>query len=861
MSTWGASKKKSSSTAKKSTPKKGSTASSGGSTRAATGKNPTTKGTGKATGSVRDMTPPEGSSSRRDQATAELREAVGGREHEFVGLGLIGLAILLGLAVYVNLAGPLGRGIETLAGWLFGLGRYAVPVVLVAVGVSFLRKGRSASPFQLVVGWTMMSLAILGLLQVARGADQFSDAADGIDDAGGWIGALVGIPLEALLATAGAAVVLVVAFAGGALLVTRTSIKTFAQHTGGFLAAVGAPLGRAAKSGLSNISTLNSDRETDAEARSGPYDDLGVAGEASSLSPGLYDFAAEGDELGVEPSPSKTRRTRKPKIDTGSQPAAAAVGDGARVGEWVLPPMTFLDRPGEQAIDRKAVEARGQMLHESLASHGVETTLLGMTVGPTVTRYELELGPGVKVARVTSLQKDIAYAMAAVDVRILAPIPGRSAIGVEVPNHQRQLVALGDLLSSAEASKATHPLDVAIGKDIAGKAVFLDLAATPHMLIAGATGAGKSSGINCIITSLLMRTTPDDVRLILIDPKQVEMGQYARLPHLLTQPVTNPKKAANALGWAVKEMERRYDVLSELGYRDITGYNKAFAKGQVQPPLGSELEYEHMPYIVVVVDELNDLMMVAARDVEESITRIAQKARAVGIHLIVATQRPSVNVITGVIKANIPARMAFAVSSLTDSRVILDQPGAEKLVGKGDMLLLPGNSSVANRIQGSFVSEDEVRQVVAHWRAQSPEPIYSDDVESGGDGGDSGDGGNGQPALVAPRGTAGGGSPSGGAGAMASLDLDVTSDANAFSAGDDDEDTAMMRQAMELVVRSQLGSTSMLQRKLKVGFARAGRIMDLLEQRGVVGPSEGSKARAVLMTVEEFELLQQNGQV
>jgi S-DNA-T family DNA segregation ATPase FtsK/SpoIIIE len=462
------------------------------------------------------------------------------------------------------------------------------------------------------------------------------------------------------------------------------------------------------------------------------------------------------------------------------------------------------------------------------------------------------------VARVTSLQKDIAYAMAAVDVRILAPIPGRSAIGVEVPNHQRQLVALGDLLTSPEASKANNPLDVAIGKDIAGKAVFLDLAATPHMLIAGATGAGKSSGINCIITSLLMRTTPDDVRLILIDPKQVEMGQYARLPHLLTQPVTNPKKAANALGWAVKEMERRYDVLSELGYRDITGYNKAFAKGQIQPPLGSELEYEHMPYIVVVVDELNDLMMVAARDVEESITRIAQKARAVGIHLIVATQRPSVNVITGVIKANIPARMAFAVSSLTDSRVILDQPGAEKLVGKGDMLLLPGNSSVANRIQGSFVSEDEVRQVVAHWRAQSPEPIYSDDVESGGDGGDDAGQMPSGSALVPPRAGAG----SSAMASMASLDdLDVTSDANAFSAGDDDEDTAMMRQAMELVVRSQLGSTSMLQRKLKVGFARAGRIMDLLEQRGVVGPSEGSKARAVLMTVEEFELLQQNGQV
>jgi len=875
MSTWGPSKKRSTSASKRATPKKRSTATpkpaaKGVASASPSSKSPTGKGSMKATskrpkaGSVDDLTPPEGSSSRRDESQAELREPVGGRESEFLGLGLIGLAVLLALA-YLNLAGPLGRGIETLTGWLFGLGRFAVPVVLVAVGISLLRKGRSASPFQLLVGWLLMSLSVLGLLQVARGAERLGDAADGIADAGGWIGALVGTPLEALLDTAGSAVLLIAAFTAGALLVTRTSIKTFAQQTGGFLAAIGAPLGRAAKSGIGNISTLNSDRHADAAAGAGSPDAIGVAGEASSLTPGLYDFAAEGDDLGGEAAPTTARRTKKPKFDTGSQPSPAVVGDGARVGEWVLPPMSFLDRPGEQKIDRKAVEARGRMLHESLASHGVETTLVGMTVGPTVTRYELELGPGVKVARVTSLHKDIAYAMAAVDVRILAPIPGRSAIGVEVPNHQRQLVALGDLLASPEAAKADNPLDVAIGKDIAGKAVFLDLAATPHMLIAGATGAGKSSGINCIITSLLMRTTPDDVRLILIDPKQVEMGQYARLPHLLTQPVTNPKKAANALGWAVKEMERRYDVLSELGYRDIGGYNKAFAKGQIQPSLGSEIEYEHLPYIVVVVDELNDLMMVAARDVEESITRIAQKARAVGIHLIVATQRPSVNVITGVIKANIPARMAFAVSSLTDSRVILDQPGAEKLVGKGDMLLLPGNSSVANRIQGSFVSEEEVRQVVAHWRTQSPEPIYSNDVESGGEGGDRpgpGGGAAGQPSLVPPRPAGPSGSGSSAAGGMASMDdLDVTSDANAFSAGDDDEDTAMMRQAMELIVRSQLGSTSMLQRKLKVGFARAGRIMDLLETRGVVGPSEGSKARSVLMTVEEFELLRQNGQV
>jgi S-DNA-T family DNA segregation ATPase FtsK/SpoIIIE len=341
------------------------------------------------------------------------------------------------------------------------------------------------------------------------------------------------------------------------------------------------------------------------------------------------------------------------------------------------------------------------------------------------------------------------------------------------------------------------------------------------LLIAGATGAGKSSGINCIITSLLMRTTPDQVRLILVDPKQVEMGQYARLPHLLTQPVTNPKKAANALAWAVREMERRYDVLFEMGYRDITGYNAAYDRGELSVEVGSDRELERMHYIVVVVDELNDLMMVAARDVEESITRIAQKARAVGIHLVIATQRPSVNVITGVIKANVPARAAFAVSSQTDSRVILDQVGAEKLVGKGDMLLLPGNSAVAQRIQGCWVEEEEVRKVVAFWRKQAPVQ-YVSGVE--------------------------GDEPGSASGAP------ITDSAITDGAADDSDD-ALVRRAMELVVRSGLGSTSMLQRKLGVGFARAGRIMDLLEQRGIVGPSTGSKAREVLMTVEEFEAL------
>ncbi|HWL41590.1 MAG TPA: DNA translocase FtsK 4TM domain-containing protein [Ilumatobacter sp.] len=798
--------------------------------------------------STRDATPPgrarpaaKASGRGSGRASAELRQAVEGRENEYVGLGLIGAGVLLALAIYFRLAGIVGSGISELVGWCVGLGRFAVPVALLAVGIALVHKGESATPVRLGTGWSLLGVAVLGMLHIVRTPDSWTDW-DGMSDAGGLAGAVIASPLRALIASGGAVVVLVGVFLGGVMLITSSSLKTMAANTSRGVGTVARPIGRVAKRALNDLSTLSSERGSDREGRH--RGELPPPTRALPGSPALYDGA--DDDVGMFAAPpvaGSAKPRRKPKATTGDGQVALPL-DGQQVGEWTLPQLAYLKQVGQQAVNMAEIERRGQTLVESLGSHGVETELIGMTVGPTVTRYELELGPGVKVARVTSLNKDIAYAMAAVDVRILAPIPGRSAIGIEVPNHNRQLVALGDLLASPEAVAATHPLEVAVGKDIAGKAVFLDLAATPHLLIAGATGAGKSSGINCILTSLLMRTTPDQVRLILVDPKQVEMGQYQRLPHLLTQPITNPKKAANALGWAVKEMERRYDILSAVGFRDITGYNAAVAKGEVPPPVGvdpADTPYEHMPYIVVVVDELNDLMMVAARDVEESITRIAQKARAVGIHLIVATQRPSVNVITGVIKANIPARMAFAVTSLTDSRVILDQPGAEKLVGKGDMLLLPGNTSVPNRIQGSFVGEDEVRKVVAHWRQQAPEPVYSSNVEGDDTGSTPAPGKSSQLSLDDAFGDA------------------VTSDANAFSAGDDDEDAVMMRQAMELVVRSQLGSTSMLQRKLKVGFARAGRIMDLLEQRGVVGPSEGSKAREVLMTVEEFELLQQNG--
>ncbi|MFZ9696674.1 MAG: DNA translocase FtsK 4TM domain-containing protein [Ilumatobacteraceae bacterium] len=817
-------------------------------------------------GKAREAAPRGGSAREAAARGGKPREhvavkvAVGGRENEFRGIAIVVAGVLAALGVYLNVAGPVGDAIDTALGWVLGLGRFLLPPAFIAVGVVVIRRNESEHRLRLAVGAVIIVLATLGLLHLARGEGRMTASVDALKPAGGWIGALIGQPLRTLLSVVGAVVVLLAIVLGGVLIVTGMSLPLLVQRLRASFTTVAVPTARAAKKVLSEIKTTDDVRsdgldaapvffdqaeppidpgfETHTVPNGGEVDTSHVpAFDPGAPKPTLYDFEVEDGaaKKPVKPQRKEARATdsdeefpprpkRKVSVDDGA-PATngdeLALGPAARRGSWSLPPANLLAVSPTQAVDRAAVEERGHLLESSLASHGVDTRLVGMTVGPTVTRYELELGSGVKVARVTSLDRDIAYAMAATDVRILAPIPGRSAIGVEVPNTSRQLVSLGDLMSSPEAKAATHPLDVAVGKDIAGRAVFMNLATTPHLLIAGATGAGKSSGLNCIITSILMRTTPDQVRLILIDPKQVEMGQYGRLPHLLTQPVTNPKKAANALGWAVKEMERRYDLLVEVGFRDITGYNAAYDRGDLVPEPGTEGDYERLPYIVVVVDELNDLMMVAARDVEDSITRIAQKARAVGIHLIIATQRPSVNVITGVIKANIPARMAFAVSSLTDSRVILDRPGAEKLVGKGDMLLLPGNTNVAQRVQGSWVTEEEVRGVVAHWRRQAPEVVYVSGID--GDGGASSSG----------SGLVGG------------------------TTGDEDDDD-LLKQAIELVVTSGLGSTSMLQRKLKVGFARAGRLMDLLEERGIVGPGEGSKARQVLMTPEEYAFLQQS---
>ncbi len=805
---------------------------------------------------------------------SRLLDLIGGQPDDAWGLLLVVLGVLFFLAVSVHALGPAGSLLFRYGTRGLGWGIDLVSFSLVAGGILLIAERSVWGPLGTVVSSLVLALSAAGLADLAGGSPHLSASWAKLAGAGGLIGAALGGGIAQGVGTAGSAVLL----AAGAL---AAACWLGGGRLGPTLRLVGR---KVAGAFTSAARTAKDSRAEQPEKKAAPrakapspvpsallYDGADALGDPPPLGEPAQAAPSEPEEASVPDEPVLLAASG---MVAGSRPEPAgkveqlALPVGSSGGSWKLPQMKLLKRSQDQALDRKEVEARGRVLERALAAHGVETHLVGFTVGPTVTRFELELGPGVKVARVTNLAKDIAYAMASPDVRILAPIPGRSAIGVEVPNYQRQLVTLGDVLASNEARRAGHPLEVALGRDIAGRAVMVNLAEMPHILIAGATGAGKSSCINSIISSILMRATPDDVRLILVDPKRVELGQYNGLPHLLTQVVVNPKRAANALNWAVAEMERRYDLLAEVGMRDITGYNAAVERGDFDeadttpaeleegaaeleedegpgeaaelPPAapegrpegpsplvagavaesrrriaagGDDRRHERLPYVLIVVDELNDLMMVAARDVEESICRIAQMARAVGIHLVIATQRPSVDVITGVIKANVPSRLAFSVSSLADSRVILDQPGAERLIGRGDLLLLTASSSVPRRLQGPWVSEEEVRAIAAHWRRQSG-PRYLEGIE---------------------------GEESGGAGGQG---------------GGDEDDDELLSQAMELVVRSQLGSTSMLQRKLRVGFARAGRLMDLLERRGVVGPSEGSKARAVLMTPEELDQLE-----
>jgi S-DNA-T family DNA segregation ATPase FtsK/SpoIIIE len=715
-------------------------------------------------------------------ARDSVRGTLGRQTDDIWGLMLVVLAILVLLA-FVGLAGPVGEGMASGSRFLFGVWRFALPVALAGIGIALIVGKPRDGAKRLVAGGIVTFIGSLALFHLMTGAVSLAPNIDLVKERGGAVGSLIAFPLRRILGMWGSFVVLASAMGVGVLVMTQTSVRELAM-------------------GLGDI--FKSTRKIAGTAVVGGRVDGGAHVPDRVSQPALSTRGRHERPKRNRPNPEKPRETAKPV--TKPTPLVKTVdlaGSGYR-----LPPLSLLDGGTGGEINKRALEETARQLEETLIQHGVDATLTKIVPGPTVTRYEIELAPGVKVNRVSSLSHDIAYALATPDVRILVPIPGKSAIGVEVPNAKRRLVSLGDILSSAEAAVENHPLTVGLGMDISGEPKLLNLAELPHVLIAGATGAGKSSCINSIVTSLLMRTHPDDIRLIMVDPKRVELGQYNGVPHLLTRVITNPKKANDALKWAVAEMDRRYDLLADAKVRDIEGYREKWNAG------GLDREgFDRFPYIVILIDELNDLMMVSGREVEDSIVRIAQMARAVGIHLVIATQRPSVDVITGVIKANIPSRLAFSVASQTDSRVIIDGSGAEKLVGMGDMLVVTAKEPRPHRIQGAWVRESEVHAVV-DWVRRQQEAKYED-----------------QEVLVAAV-----------AAAAASQTEEI-----------DDEEAALVRQAMELVVRSELGSTSMLQRKLRIGFARAGRVMDILESRGVVGPSQGSKARDVLMTIEEME--------
>jgi DNA segregation ATPase FtsK/SpoIIIE, S-DNA-T family len=714
--------------------------------------------------------------SRVAGAGRRVAEHLGPQLSDAIGIGLVVLAILSALGLWFEAAGPLGQFLSFVILGAFGVAGYAFPVATLWWGLILVRDTAEEDRGRMLLGlWTFL-FGALGLWSLATGNPSPVDGFDALAEAGGMLGALAAWPLSRLISVWGAGVVCTALALLGVLVFTATPI---------------AAVGRALKRPFE-------EREPKRRARA-ETERLVTLPEAEEDGEYLDEEEEELEDEVVEEAPED---------DAGQAPAATARPGRSR-GGYKLPPIDLLRGAPPTAAGGRDEDQVMDTLEATLQSFGVDASVTGFTRGPTVTLFEVAVGEGTKVKKVLALGDDIAYALATPEVRIIAPIPGKSAVGVEVPNDTRDFVVLGDVLRSKQAKEERHPLGVGLGKDIHGRSVLVRLSTMPHLLIAGATGAGKSSLINAFVTSILMRTSPDHVRLMLIDPKRVELTHFADLPHLISPVIVHPKRAAEALGWVVREMELRYEQLATVGMRDIDSYNGALGDGTLRIPPGRNDDFEHLPYILVVIDELADLMMVAPRDVEDAICRIAQMARAVGIHLVVATQRPSVDVVTGLIKANIPSRIAFMTASAADSRVILDVGGAEKLLGNGDLLFLPSSASRPHRIQGAWVTEKEIEGIGDFVRKQR-EPEYVQGIE-----------GLGKPPT----------------------DDDLGGD------GDDDD---LAQQAAELVIRSQLGSTSMLQRKLKVGFARAGRIMDLLEERGIVGPSLGSKPRDVLMTWEEW---------
>jgi S-DNA-T family DNA segregation ATPase FtsK/SpoIIIE len=765
------------------------------------------------------------------------------------GLLTLGVAIVIGASLWGRMGNPVGRAIRTAAEGGFGALAWMVPVLVALLAWRFLRHpDRNSETVRAAIGWTALLLGALGMIHLARGTPHPADGAASIRGGGGILGYAVSAPLAAAVTPWAAAPLLALLSAFGVLVITGTPLHQVPERLRELRELFGhAPPERDDEDGLEideqyEAGTGSRPRRQlpgkirlrpaiEAGEHVKPYDTPlleqgkrrvrdGADGLIEAL--GFGEEQAAPQDVPPEPAPppelphpaapgilaTGAPAPAKPAAEPARQPEQLTL-TGDALGAYTLPPTALL-RPGTAPKQRtRANDIVVAALSEVLEQFQVDAQVTGFTRGPTVTRYEIELGPAVKVERVTALSKNISYAVKSADVRIISPIPGKSAIGVEIPNADKEVVSLGDVLKSPVAVNDQHPMVVGLGKDVEGRVVVANLAKMPHVLIAGATGSGKSVCLNGLITSVLTRATPDEVRMILIDPKRVELTIYDGIPHLITPIITSPKKAAEALEWVVGEMERRYDDLAASGFRHVDDFNKAVRAGRLTPPPGSEREYRPYPYLLVIVDELADLMMVAPRDVEDAVVRITQLARAAGIHLVLATQRPSVDVVTGLIKANVPSRLAFATSSLADSRVILDQPGAEKLVGQGDALFLPMGASKPLRLQNAYLSETEIRGIVTHCKKQA-EPSYREDV------------------AAAPD-------------KSREIDSDI---------GDDLD---LLVQAAELIITTQFGSTSMLQRKLRVGFAKAGRLMDLLESRNIVGPSEGSKARDVLVRPDDLE--------